>query len=531
MGRGRLAALLPPALAAGASLGLYLATLAPSITWAGYSQDSADLATAVAVLGIPHPTGYPTYVLLAHLFGRLVPWGEWAHRTNLFSAVSAGASAMAVYALVGLWCPRGPVPLGLYNLARAGIALAWAATPLLWSHAVVTEVYPLHAALVGWLWVLGSRWVLRGEGRSLVGAGLVAGLGLGGHLTFLFALGALGLWVLLARRPPWRLALRAGLALLAGLLVYLYIPLRARQDPPLVWGDPRDWAGFWWLVSGALYRGYLFGVEPAFWPQRLAASASLLLEQVTPLGLILLGVGAGRLLLERRALALSLGLYGLVGAAHAITYDTVDSFVYFLPLFLLGMAVVGVGLASVLEWAFHPVLRGVAVALGLALPLLLAVPGFARHSLRGDTAARDWALRTVRGMEAPWVAFFTSDLGMALWYAVYVLEPEGGRRVPLPLPLMGEPFQWRRTLRLWGEWVADPSAEGILGRAVSLARASPRAYLVVKGAEEAGPVRRGTLVILGERAGRPGLEELGRVPDCRLSSVPGVPGLFRMECR
>src|SRR5262245_26488949 len=62
----------------------YLSTLAPSITWANSGADSGDLVTAAATLGVAHPTGYPTYLLLAHLF-QLLPLGDPAFRTNLLS--------------------------------------------------------------------------------------------------------------------------------------------------------------------------------------------------------------------------------------------------------------------------------------------------------------------------------------------------------------------------------------------------------------------------------------------------------------
>jgi hypothetical protein len=47
-----------------AALAAYLKTLAPTVTWRNGGADGADLAAAVAVLGIPHPPSYPTYVLL-----------------------------------------------------------------------------------------------------------------------------------------------------------------------------------------------------------------------------------------------------------------------------------------------------------------------------------------------------------------------------------------------------------------------------------------------------------------------------------
>src|SRR6185503_1451947 len=54
-----------------------------------YVGDSGELTTAVAVLGIPHPSGYPLYVLLGKLWTLLVPVGSIAFRMSLFSAFCA----------------------------------------------------------------------------------------------------------------------------------------------------------------------------------------------------------------------------------------------------------------------------------------------------------------------------------------------------------------------------------------------------------------------------------------------------------
>src|SRR5512134_545866 len=66
----------------------YASTLAPGITWANNGTDSGDLITAAATLGVAHPTGYPTYLLLARFF-QLIPVGSLAFRTNLLSALFA----------------------------------------------------------------------------------------------------------------------------------------------------------------------------------------------------------------------------------------------------------------------------------------------------------------------------------------------------------------------------------------------------------------------------------------------------------
>ena len=59
--------------------------------------DSGDLLTAIAVLGIPHPSGYPLYVLLAKLWSAVffflpLPWS-----VSLFSAACAAAAAAVLY--------------------------------------------------------------------------------------------------------------------------------------------------------------------------------------------------------------------------------------------------------------------------------------------------------------------------------------------------------------------------------------------------------------------------------------------------
>ena len=54
--------------------GVYFSTLAPGLTWAHNGADGGDLLSAVASGGVPHPTGYPTYLLLAQAF-QYIPVG------------------------------------------------------------------------------------------------------------------------------------------------------------------------------------------------------------------------------------------------------------------------------------------------------------------------------------------------------------------------------------------------------------------------------------------------------------------------
>ena len=89
-----------------ATLGLYLATLAPTLTWGwnGLGVDGGELLAAAYTLGIPHPPGYPIYTLLLKVFATIVPVGDFAFRGNLLSALLASGSVVLIYLTVLRFC-------------------------------------------------------------------------------------------------------------------------------------------------------------------------------------------------------------------------------------------------------------------------------------------------------------------------------------------------------------------------------------------------------------------------------------------
>src|SRR3712207_6543822 len=113
---------------------LYIGTLTPTVL--PYSTpdtlDSPMLQAEVSVLGVGHPTGYPTYMMLTHLFTSL-PLGDPAYRVNLASAVYGVAAVLVVY-LAGL-------RLGGKSVAAAAGALAFGFSGAFWEQAVIAEVY------------------------------------------------------------------------------------------------------------------------------------------------------------------------------------------------------------------------------------------------------------------------------------------------------------------------------------------------------------------------------------------------------
>ncbi len=383
-------------LAAGLSLALYAATAPPWLTWAHDGADGGDLIAAVMTSGVPHPSGYPTYCLLGRLFA-LLPLGNAARRMALFSATTATGSVALVFLLTrNLLCDAEESERSQDALAL-GAALVWGMGPILWSQAIIAEVYALHALFVALVLFLASRRAALERPRAWLGLGLALGLGLGNHLTLALLLPGLALWLHPLARPRRRVALLGGLAL--GLAVYLYIPLAARANPPVSWGDAQDWAGFWWLVSGQLYRRYLLALPLAELPGRLVLWTQLGVAQLTLPGaaLALLGLEARWHKIPAGWPAASLLMAGLV-SLYAIGYATSDSYLYLLPAFMIGATWLAQGGLSLSHWlAQRRSWAGRAACLApLLLALWLSVANFPQLDLRNDHTAAEWASATLQ---------------------------------------------------------------------------------------------------------------------------------------
>src|SRR5688572_12699306 len=129
---------------------MYLRTLAPGLTWASGSTDGGDLIAAAATGGIAHPTGYPLYLLLARLF-QFLPLDSLAFRTNLMSAVAAVLASLLIYHILTRSQQNSSGVPGSAWLSGLAAAFAFGLAPLVWSQAVVTEVYTLQACLTAWV--------------------------------------------------------------------------------------------------------------------------------------------------------------------------------------------------------------------------------------------------------------------------------------------------------------------------------------------------------------------------------------------
>ncbi len=393
-----------------------------------YAGDSGELVAAVHTLGVPHPSGYPLYVLLGKLWTLAMPFGSVAARMSWFSVVAAALAVGGLYVLGRR--------LALERWAAALAALSLALAPSFWSQANVQRVYALNALFVVATLLAALSWDRRGGRARLWWTFLLAGLGASNH-TYMALQGiALAAWAWW-RRPEARrdgaLWLGGAVSFALGLTPYLFLMLRSRTDPLLDWGNPETpqalarhalrathWSRAWlesWLDLGPIGWDFLQSVgREFFW-----------------LGLPL--VVAGLVVARSRhwPLSLMLAIVALNVGAMAAHGSRTDLFVwhrYYIPAYVMAALWLGAGAQWVRSraagWARTAgPLASRAVFLLWLIPIGLLVTGWRDHDRSRFTLAEDYSRLVLAGLP-PGAHLAASDDNI-LFVLIYLSLVEGAR--------------------------------------------------------------------------------------------------------
>jgi len=439
-----------------AALAVYILTLAPGITWSHDGQDGGDLITAMMTGGVPHPPGYPTYLLLASPLARL-PFGNPAWRLNLFSALcAAGAASLTTLAVMRL-AQATQLESNAARIAGTVAGLALAFSPVLWSQAVIAEVYTLGALITALLFLLYTLLQDQRSWRALA-FGATFGLALGASPTLTLN----GLLAFLAVDRRWKAWTVAGLGLGLGLGVFLVLPLRALNRSPVNWGGASTLSGFWWLTSAQLYRGYVLALPLDSLGVRLLAWASMTARQLTPVGALIAGWGFARLWKVSSKLAgVTLAMFA-GWSVFAIGYNTTDSYVHLIPAFVIMAIWLGEGLADLVGKLDLTGFKSLLGLLPLVLPLALLIIGWSAADLHQDHAAADFGQMIMTYTPHRAILLTVTDAHtFTLWYYRYVL----GRRPDVTIvdrDMLDMPW-YQTTLARESGWaiieLPDPAAE------------------------------------------------------------------------
>jgi len=409
-------------------LGIYVASLDGAVAY----WDTGEMQVVPWIFGIAHPTGFPAFTILAGIFAHLFALGPVSWRITLFCALAMSGAAWFVARAV----------LEMEGDAFVACASAWlfAFGSVTWTRGTRAEVHALAAFFALGAIAFAVRWRRRAEARALIACALFFGLGVATHPIVALLLPALLVAALAQFRALGsRTLLGAALAVLLGVAIYAYLPLRSAQvtanhsDPTLRLGEPPGNA-FWDFDHPAsldglklMLSGSQFGAEGAFaelmqaqtYAMRAPPYLHMLIDELTPLGLLLALGGLFALVRADRWLAAALILAVGVPVTFAFGY-TIEADIarYYLISFGVAALLAGYG-AAIIARELAP-LRGAATLLVFALAGALIVENRDTFSQARSQGARP-VIATVREktpknaiLIAPWI--FATPLA----YAAYV---------------------------------------------------------------------------------------------------------------
>jgi hypothetical protein len=233
------------------------ATIAAAAVWILYAitlsrttafWDTSEYIATAHILGIPHPPGNPLFVVLARAWELLLSWTGLpiAVKINLFSATMSALAHwcwfMVAYRILAFYSPSSR-----FRLIGASAAVLISATAFtVWNQSNVNEkVYTVSLFTIALLSWLAFRWRDRlGEGKDdnlILLMIFILALSVGNHLMAFLAAPALGLFILLVHPKTlanWKLYPTALVAVVLGLSIHMYLPLRAGLMPIINEADP-----------------------------------------------------------------------------------------------------------------------------------------------------------------------------------------------------------------------------------------------------------------------------------------------------
>jgi hypothetical protein len=381
---------------------LYARTMPPTVL----DGDSGEFQFMAYILGVPHSSGYPLYVLLTKLF-TFLPINDVAFRVNLFSVICAAVAVPFIYA-VAMRVIHSRIPSTL-------VAIIFAVTQTAWGAAIETKPYSFHFLLgVLALW-FALRWHQEGKSFDFYGLALSCGLGLTNHHVFLFTGPAFAFVTWLNRVKLNRKTFLIGaLLVVVPLFSYAYIPIRANQL--IATQDPKNWElytredailkgtitayyintpqGWLNLITG-LDNSYKLGyTSDAERTNRFTSALNLLLQQFNLIALAIAALGVVESFRRDRKIFWILLIYGGgVGFISVYMRAAISSVYYFSLAYFIIALWIGFGIDALMKWSsrINRLAPYALASLILVLPITAFIDKFPRIDENNNYAPRDYA--------------------------------------------------------------------------------------------------------------------------------------------
>lgn len=389
---------------------IYSRTLAPTVV----EIDSGELATVQTVLGIAHPTGYPIFTLLGRMF-LLFPLCQKPVAQLNWLALIWGLGAVVFFMHSMRWVLKnfrksmdqkslsenakgkrkkeGKIrekdsqtslyektdftdSMGIFvTVVFASLAMAFSKT--VWKQCTAIEVHSLQLLVLTaiFYFLYKSNHSFRPNRDWLLVMFFLA-IGFANHMTTILIFP--GVLLGYFKQYKWnRISIKRFVLLLCIMvffitIFYLYLPIRASQNPLLNWGNPVTWENFIHHISGKQYRVWLFSSsESAF--QNLKRFLLLLPHEFTWPVFIVGLMGLLSSIFNKHPLRIFFIFTFLVTVFYTIHYDIHDLDAYFLTAYVVFAYWTGLGAEYILRYVKKNRMRFIVVSFALFFSIVFEI--------------------------------------------------------------------------------------------------------------------------------------------------------------
>ncbi len=287
------------------------------------------------VLGTPHLSGYPTYIMLNYVFVNLFPKGTLAIRANLLSAVFSLITSGFLFEILVL--------LGLRDFIALITALTFGFTQTMWQFSLMAEVYSLNILFTSSVIYFLLKWNLSKNDRFFYIACALYALSFGNHLTTIGGILAFAYMVWMTDRTTFWDLKKIGMVIffvLIGFSQYGYIAWRSADPNPSFLEI--DWNAFMHFLRGFGLPSITQNPSSEIFTIHFPLILSLWWKQFY---LLLVVVIWGFFQVKNKVINIFLVLCLLGNLAFSLLLGVVREYsAFFLPVFLVSAIYVGYGL-------------------------------------------------------------------------------------------------------------------------------------------------------------------------------------------
>ena len=204
---------------------IYFCTIDKGLT----PEDSGELASAVYSIGIPHPPGYPLYVLTAKLWTFIFPFKNIIFRLNIFSSLFAIITCLILYEII----------FSILKNKKLAIifSLIFGVSRTFWACSIVTELYSFNMFLVS-LFILFTFKILKNQSYSKFYFFLTGILMISHYSNFLIIIPCYFIIYKKYKKSIFKL-INFGFLILP-LSLFLVLLIRSKSEPFINWGNPKN---------------------------------------------------------------------------------------------------------------------------------------------------------------------------------------------------------------------------------------------------------------------------------------------------